>query len=75
MEIIKYPLGIQLKIWLSLWIISLILLTPVLVILIRFFNWPAWPGPLKAAVISLPMVIIMPALGEWLTRKFAGQQN
>lgn len=71
---LKKPLSAQIKIWLGLWIISIVILTPFLAILINFIlgieRWQEIPLIAKVALIALPMVIVMPPVGEWLTKKF-----
>lgn len=71
---LKKPLSAQVKIWLSLWVISIVILTPFLAVLVNFIlgieKWQEIPLIIKVALIALPMVIIMPPLGEWLTKKF-----
>jgi hypothetical protein len=76
LKIIKYPLKTQIKIWVAFWIAAVIILTPFLVLLIGVIfrdTWPQTPVWFKAAVISFPMIIFMPPLGEWVTRKITGQ--
>jgi hypothetical protein len=76
LKIIKYPRWTQIKIWLAFWIIASAILTPLLILLIRGMGidrWIATPIWFKAIAISLPMIIFMPPLGEWVTRKITGQ--
>ena len=70
---LKKPISAQIKIWFSLWIISIVILTPFLAIIVRGLGIEKWqeiPLFVKVALIALPMVIIMPPLGEWLTKRF-----
>jgi hypothetical protein len=78
LKIIKYPFWTQVKIWIAFWIAAIIVLTPFLIVLIRVMfkdTWPTTPVWFKAAVISFPMIIFMPPLGEWVTRKIIGQEE
>jgi hypothetical protein len=69
MRIGRYPITTQIKIILIFWAVSIVLITPILFLLVRFFDWPSWPIYVKVPVITLPMVIFMPPLGEYITRK------
>ncbi len=69
MKIGRYPLATHIKIILVFWVVSIILITPFIGILVKFFDWPSWPIFVQVPVITLPMVIIMPPLGEYITRK------
>lgn len=78
MRIIKYPIWTQIKIWISFWIVASLILTPLLIILIRGMGIDTWietPIWFKAIAVSLPMIIFMPPLGEWVTRKVTGQED
>ncbi len=69
MKIGRYPLKTQVKITLVFWVVSIILITPVIAVIVKFFDWPSWPVYVKVPVITLPMVILMPPLGEYITKK------
>lgn len=76
LQIIKYPLKTQIKIWLAFWLVATVILTPLLILLIQGMGvdrWIATPIWFKAVAISLPMIIFMPPIGEWVTRKVIGQ--
>jgi len=78
LKIVKYPIKTQVKIWITFWAASIVLLTPIFIILIRGMGidrWAATPIWFKALAISFPMIILMPPLGEWVTRKITGQQE
>lgn len=78
LKIVKYPLWTQVKIWLIFWVMAASLLIPILALIIQSIGlkrWGATPVWFKAAAISLPMVIFMPPLGEWITRKITGQED
>jgi uncharacterized membrane protein YqaE (UPF0057 family) len=78
LKIIKYPILTQIKIWVAFWIVATLILTPLLVLLIQGMGvdrWIATPIWFKAIAISLPMIIFMPPLGEWVTRKITGQRE
>lgn len=77
LRIIKYPLKTQLKIWLAFWIVASAILTPFIILLVKGMgeaNWAATPPWFKGIAISLPMIILMPPIGEWVTRKITGQE-
>ncbi len=78
LKIIKYPLWTQVRIWLLFWVVATVILTPLLIILILGMGperWQSTPVWFKAVAISLPMIIFMPPLGEWVTRKVLGQEE
>jgi hypothetical protein len=76
LRIIKYPILTQIKIWIVFWIVASAILTPFIILLVKGMgeeSWVATPIWFKAIAISLPMIIFMPPIGEWVTRKITGQ--